>query len=156
MDATDYALRKVVHNKPIVRELDHARQYEMWQWVWMSLGLVLVLIASLWLHVGLLSQRGYAMEALQQERAAEEDLTRRLQLEIQQLRSPKRIEEAAARLHMVAGLSDAIVIPRAMARSRRKASISSHPFGPASRRPTASVGSPSASAAISAPATLSP
>lgn len=124
MDATGYALRKVVHNKPIVRELDQVRQREMWQWVWMGLVLVLVLLFSVWLQVGLLSQRGYGMETLQQERAHEEELTRQLQLEIERLSSPKRIEEyATTRLRMVAPGNDAIVIPRAIAPARPPLSV---------------------------------
>jgi cell division protein FtsL len=123
MDATEYALRKVVHNKPIVREIDEVRQREMWQWVWMGLALVAVLLVSIWLNVGLLWQRGYGMETLQQQRAAEEETTRKLQLEIERLSSPKRIEEAATRLHMVPGLNDAIVIPRAIAPDRPPSSV---------------------------------
>jgi len=124
MDATGYALQKVVHNKAITREVDEARQREMWQWAWMGLILVAVLVACVWLHIGLLWQRGYGMETLQRERAAAEEKTRRLQLEIARLSSGKRIEEfATTRLHMVPGLNDAIVIPRAIAPQRPPSSV---------------------------------
>ncbi len=116
MAATEYALKKVVHNNPIVREVDEVRQREMWQWVWMCGVLVLVLLVSVWLHSGLL-QYGYRMERLQRARAAEEETNRLLRLEIERLSSPKRIEEVAAgRLQMLApGLSDTIVLPRVVA-----------------------------------------
>jgi cell division protein FtsL len=124
MDATGYALQKVVHNKAIIREVDELRQREMWQWAWMGLVLVAVLVACVWLHIGLLWQRGYGMETLQRQRAAEEEKTRQLQLEVARLSSGKRIEEfATTRLHMVPGLNDAIVIPRAIAPQRPPSSV---------------------------------
>ncbi len=116
MAATEYALRKVVRNNPIVREVDEARQREMWQWVWMSGVLVLVLLVSVWLHSGLL-QYGYRMEQLHRARSVEEETNRLLRLDIERLSSPKRIEEAATgRLRMLApGLNDTIVLPRVIA-----------------------------------------
>ena len=53
-------------------------------------------------------------EQLQQEKDAEEELTRQLRLEIETLRSPKRIEAlATTRLHLVAPRQDeAIVLER--------------------------------------------
>ncbi len=113
MPAAEYAVRKVVHNAAIVREVDEVRQREMWQWVWMSVVLVLVLLVSVWLHSGLL-QHGYRMEQLRRARAAEDENARLLRLEIERLSAPKRIEEFATRqLHMVApGLADTIVLPR--------------------------------------------
>ncbi len=125
MDAAAYAVRKVVRNTAIVREVDRVRQREMWQWVWMSVVLVLVLLGSLWLRYDILWQSGYGMEKLQQERAAEEEKTRFLLLELERLGSPKRIEEhAKTRLHMVApGPDDAIVIPRAIVPERPPASV---------------------------------
>jgi cell division protein FtsL len=54
------------------------------------------------------------MERLQKERAVEEETNRRLRLEVEALRSPRRIEEIAIRkLHMVHPARDeAIVIER--------------------------------------------
>jgi len=124
MDATEYALRKVVHNNPIVREVDEVRQREMWQWVWMVVVLVSVLLVSVWLHLGLVDH-GYRMEALQQERAAEEERGRLLRLDIERLSSPRRIEEfATTRLQMIApGLNDAIVLPRVVPPDRPPSSV---------------------------------
>ena len=71
------------------------------------------LLFSAWQHFELL-RHGYQAEQMQRERAAEEETTRRLKLEIETLRSPKRIERLATeRLHLVAPSRDeAIVIER--------------------------------------------
>ena len=64
--------------------------------------LVLVLLFSAWQHFELL-RHGYQIEEMQRERAAEEETGRQLRLEIDTLRSPKRIEALATEpLHLVA------------------------------------------------------
>ena len=87
--------------------------------------LVLVLLFSAWQHFELV-RHGYEMERLQQERASEEEINRHLRLEIETLRSPRRIEEIAIKeLQLVApGRDQAIVIER-VRRRRRPASPSS-------------------------------
>ena len=57
---------------------------------------------------------GYRIEQLQKEKDAEEEMTRQLRLEIETLRSPKRIEPLAiTRLHLVMPKQDeAIVLER--------------------------------------------
>ena len=109
----EYAIRKDVRNNPIVRELDEARQRELWKSVGIAGFLVLVLLFSAWQHFELL-RHGYQVEQLQRERATEEDAARQLKLEIETLRSPKRIEAlATGQLHLVAPTHDeAIVIER--------------------------------------------
>jgi cell division protein FtsL len=111
----EYAIRKDVRNNPIVRELDEARHRELWKSVGMAAFLVLVLLVTAWQHFELL-QHGYEVEEMQRERAVEEDAARQLRLEIETLRSPKRIEMiATGQLHLVAPTSDeAIVIERVM------------------------------------------
>jgi cell division protein FtsL len=111
----EYAIRKDVRNNPIVRELDEARHRELWKSVGMAAFLVLVLLVSAWQHFELL-RHGYEVEEMQRERAVEEDAARQLRLEIETLRSPKRIEMiATGQLHLVAPTSDeAIVIERVM------------------------------------------
>jgi len=96
MSATDfeYAIKKDVRNNPIVRELDEARQRQLWRSVAIGALLVLVLLFSAWQHFELV-QHGYLMERLQQERAAEEEVNRQLKLEIETLRAPGRIENIA-------------------------------------------------------------
>jgi cell division protein FtsL len=115
MTGTDfeYGIKKDVRNNPIVRELDDARQRQLWRSAGIGALLVLVLLFSAWQHYELL-QHGYLMERLQQERAAEEEINRHLKLEIETLRSPRRIEQIAIReLRLVEPKADqAIVIER--------------------------------------------
>ena len=113
MEPFEYAIKKDVRNNPIVREIDLARQRELWQSVSVAVFLVGVLLFSAWQHFELL-RHGYRIERMQQERATEETLSRHLKLEVETLRSPKRIERLATeRLHLVSpGQGDAIVIER--------------------------------------------
>ncbi len=69
-----------------------------------------MLLFSGWQRVELL-RHGYRVEQMQKEREAQEELNRRLRLEIETLRSPKRIEQLAIdRLHLVAPETGAAVI----------------------------------------------
>jgi cell division protein FtsL len=112
-EAFEYAVKKDVRNNPIVREMDQARQRELWSLVGIAGFVVLVLLFSAWQHFELL-QHGYQVEQMQKERAFEEDAARQLRLEIETLRAPKRIEALALRqLHLVAPTrNEAIVIER--------------------------------------------
>jgi cell division protein FtsL len=113
MEAFEYAIKKDVRNNPIVREVDEARQRELWKTIAIAGFLVLVLVVSAWQHFELL-RHGYEVEELQRQRAAEEEISRRLRLEIDTLKSPKRIESlATGQLHLVTPSRDeAIVIER--------------------------------------------
>jgi len=112
----EYAIKKDIRNNPIVREVDEARQRQLWRSVGIGLFLVVVLLFSAWQHFELL-RHGYQIERMQQERAAEEEINRHLRLEIETLRSPKRIEKIATeQLHLVAPpRGQAIVIERVVA-----------------------------------------
>jgi cell division protein FtsL len=114
-EAFEYAVKKDVRNNPIVREMDRARQRELWSLVGIAGFVVLVLLFSAWQHFELL-QHGYQVEQMQKERAFEEDAARQLRLEIETLRSPKRIEALALhQLHLVAPTrNEAIVIERVL------------------------------------------
>jgi cell division protein FtsL len=109
----EYAIKKDVRNNPIVREVDETRQRELWKAVGIAGFLVLAFLFSAWQHFELL-QHGYQIEEMQRQRAAEEEVGRQLRLEIETLRSPKRIEAlATGQLHLVAPSRDeAIVIER--------------------------------------------
>jgi len=115
MEAFEYAIKKDVRNNPIVREMDEARQRELWRSAGVAVFLVLVLLFSAWQHFELL-RHGYQIEEMQRERATEEEAGRRLRLEIDSLRSPARIETLATRqLHLVTPSRDeAIVIERVL------------------------------------------
>jgi cell division protein FtsL len=115
MSATDfeYAIKKDVRNNPIIREVDEARQRQLWRSTVIGGLLVLVLLFSAWQHFELV-RHGYLIEKLQQQRIAEEEINRHLRLEIEALRAPQRIEEVArTRLHLVEPKPDeSIVIER--------------------------------------------
>jgi len=109
----EYAINKDVRNNPIVREVDQARQRQLWRTMGIGLFLVVVLLFSAWQHFELL-RHGYQIERMQQERAAEEDVNRHLRLELETLRAPRRIEKIAIeQLHLVPPAhGQAIVIER--------------------------------------------
>src|SRR5471032_646321 len=101
MEAFEYAIKKDVRNNPIVREVDEARQRELWKSIGIAGFLVIVILVSALQHFELL-RHGYEVEELQRQRAAEEDTARRLRLEIDTLKSPTRIEAlATGQLHLV-------------------------------------------------------
>ena len=111
-ESFEYAIKKDVRNNPIVREVDEARQRELWKSVSVAAFLVLGLLFSAWQHFELL-RHGYQLEELQRQKAAEEETNRQLRLEIETLKSPKRIEALATRQHFVTPSQDeAIVIER--------------------------------------------
>ena len=124
MESFEYAIKKDVRNNPIVREVDEARQRELWKSVGIAGVLVLVLLVSAWQHFELL-RHGYQVEELQRQRVAEEDIARRLRLEIDTLKSPKRIESLATQqLHLVTPSRDeAIVIERVVPAEPPAASV---------------------------------
>jgi cell division protein FtsL len=109
----EYAIKKDIRNNPIVREVDEARQQQLWRSMGIGVFLVAVLLFSAWQHFGLL-RHGYRLEQMQQERATEEEINRQLRLEIETLRAPRRIERIATeQLHLVAPTRDqAIVLER--------------------------------------------
>jgi cell division protein FtsL len=109
----EYAIRKDVRNNPIVREVDEARQRDLWKTVVLFSVVVLVLLFSAWQHFELL-RHGYQVQDLEKQRAAEEETARHLRLEIETLRSPARIERiATTQLHLVVpARGDAMVIER--------------------------------------------
>lgn len=112
-ESFEYAIRKDVKNNPIVREVDEARHRELWRSAGFASLFVVVMLGWAWQQFELL-QHGYRIEQMQREKAAEEDTTRRLRLEIQMLSAPQRIEQMATeQLHLVAPSQDeAIVIER--------------------------------------------
>ena len=109
-EAFEYAIKKDVRNNPIVREVDERRLREQWRSVAIGVLFVGVLLFSGWQRVELL-QHGYRVEQMERERADQEAVNRHLRLEIETLKSPKRIETLATeRLHLVAPAAGAAVI----------------------------------------------
>ena len=90
-----------IRNAPIVRELDTDRRRELTGSLILAVPLVAVLLFSVWQHFELL-QHGYRYEQMRQEHARQQELNRHLQLEIETLRAPARVERVAlGRLGMV-------------------------------------------------------
>jgi len=114
-ESFEYAIKKDVRNNPIVREIDQTRQRELWKSAGIAVFLVLALLFSAWQHFELL-RHGYQIEELQRLRGTEEETARRLRLEIETLKSPKRIERLATeQLHLITPSQDeAIVIERVL------------------------------------------
>jgi cell division protein FtsL len=115
MEAFEYAIKKDVRNNPIVREVDEARQRELWTSGGIAALLVLLVLFSAWQHFELL-RHGYRVEEMQREKGEQEEVGRQYRLEIDTLRSPRRIEALATeQLHLVRPTgADAIVIERAI------------------------------------------
>ena len=109
----EYEIRKDFRNNQIVREVDERRLRDLWQSLGIGVVLVMVLLFSAWQHFELL-RHGYQIEEMQRQKASEEETGRRLRLEIETLKSPKRIEKLATRqLHLVQpSKDDAIVLER--------------------------------------------
>jgi hypothetical protein len=109
----EYAIKKDVRNNPIVREVDEARQRELWRSVGIACFLVIVLLFSGWQRIEL-TRHGYALEVLQKQKAELEERGRHLRLEIEAERSLQDIERRAIQeLRLVAPSDDeAFVIER--------------------------------------------
>jgi cell division protein FtsL len=115
MEAFDYAISKDIRNNQVVREIDHSRQRELWRWAVVGSVLLSLFVYSAWQHFDLL-RHGYRMEQMERGRRQEEEINRRLRLQIQLLRSPQRIAGIATRqLRMVEpAVADAVVLERAV------------------------------------------
>ena len=120
----EYAIKKDVRNNPIVREIDEERQRQLWRTVGISAVLVVVVLFSAWQTLELVLH-GYEVQRLERERASEEETGRRLRLEIETLKSPRRIESIATeQLHLVTPSRDeATVIERVLPADPPAASV---------------------------------
>ena len=108
----EYAIKKDVRNNPIVREVDAARQRQIWRSLWVGGLLVVVVLFSAWQNSELI-QHGYNMQRLQAEYAEQLEINRRLTLDVETLRSPERIERIAREMKLVSPPPDrAVVIER--------------------------------------------
>ena len=72
MEAFEYAIKKDVRNNPIVREVDEARQRELWKSGGVAALLVLLVLFSAWQHFELL-RHGYQVEEMKREKAEQEE-----------------------------------------------------------------------------------
>jgi cell division protein FtsL len=108
----EYAIKKDVRNNPIVREVDEARQRQLWRSLAIGGVLVAVLLFSAWQNFAVV-QHGYDLQKLQTLIEDERAINRHLRLEIESLRSPQRIERMARELDLVApAANQSIVLER--------------------------------------------
>ena len=112
-EAFEYAVRKDVRNNPIIREVDAERQTEMRKSLGLAVLFVIAVMFWTWQHFELV-RHGYRLDEVQRAQAVEEDVARHLRLQVETLRSPKRIETLArGRLNLVTPKrEDATVIER--------------------------------------------
>ena len=134
----EYDIRRDIRNNPIEREIDRVRQRELWRSGGVGVCLVAVLLFSAWQHFELL-RHGYEIEQMEQNRALELELNRHLRLEIETLRSLRRIEQIATEeLNLVAPTpAEAQVIERIAPAPPpdRSVVVSRDSATPAGRRP---------------------
>jgi cell division protein FtsL len=110
----EYAIKKNIRNNPVVRQVDVQQKREFLTTSFLA-GLIMAMgIFAAWQHFQIVTI-GYDTQKLQEARAAEEALNRRLRLEVETLRAPQRIEDLALRkLHMTTPLpKDTLVVERA-------------------------------------------
>ena len=124
MEAFDYAISKDIRNNQVVREIDHSRQRELWRWAVVGAVILSLFVYSAWQHFDLL-RHGYRMEQMERARRQEEEINRRLRLQVHSLRAPQRIAGIAVRqLRMVEPeAADAIVLERAVPADPPSASV---------------------------------
>ena len=96
----EHAIKMDVRNNPIVRELDRARQRELWRWMLVGGALVGVILFSLWQRFSVM-RVATQIESTERELARERELQRKLRLDVERLSAPRRIEQLALRAHMV-------------------------------------------------------
>lgn len=96
----EHAIKMDVRNNPIVRELDRARQRELWRWMLVGGALVGVILFSLWQRFSVM-RVATQIESTERELSKALELQRRLRLDVERLSAPRRIEQLALRAHMV-------------------------------------------------------
>ena len=127
----EYAIKKDIRNNPIVREVDEARQRQLWRTMGIGLFLVVVLLFSAWQHFEML-RHGYQIERMQQERAAEERSTHLRSSRDAARAAPHRADRDRAAAPRRAPPGPGIVIERGTpaAAPRNPSSRPLRPWGP--------------------------
>ena len=120
----EYAIKKDIRNNPVVREIDAQQKRDFLRNIGVALLIVSMGLFAAWQHYNIVQKR-YEIQRIDQVRAAEEAINRKLRLDVEMLRSPQLIERLAVReLGMVApGSKDTLVIERAEARTDEGAMI---------------------------------
>ena len=114
----EYAIKKDIRNNPVVREIDAQQKRDFLRTIGVALMIVATGLFAAWQHYNIVQQR-YEIQRIEQTRAAEEALNRKLRLDVERLRSPQHIERLAlSELQMIAPTAkDTLVVERARADS---------------------------------------
>jgi hypothetical protein len=96
----EHAIKMDVRNNPIVRELDQARQRELWRWMLVGGALVGVILFSLWQRFSVM-RVATQIESTERDLGQAREMHRRLRLDVERLSAPSRIEQLALRHHMI-------------------------------------------------------
>jgi cell division protein FtsL len=122
----EYAIRTDVRNNPIVREVDRDRLREQWRWALVCAMLAIVVLFTAWQQFQLI-RYGYKLEDLREQRATEEQIQRRLRLELEVLGSPRRIGAIATdRLNLVpATPATSVIVERVTTSTPSRALVAS-------------------------------
>jgi cell division protein FtsL len=109
----EYAIKKDIRNNPIVREVDTRQTHEFRRIVGLAACAVGLLLFVVWQHYRMINY-GIEIEKLRVALETEQTVHRKLQLNLDTLRAPQRIEERAAHeLGMVApGPHDTLILER--------------------------------------------
>jgi hypothetical protein len=111
-DPMGFAIAPAIRNHPVAAEVDRGRQREILRWLLLGVVLLGAALFDGWQRYGIVDY-GFKLNTVESERAAEERLGRKLQLEIASLTAPGHIEALAKDMQLVApGPSDAVVIER--------------------------------------------
>jgi cell division protein FtsL len=90
----EYAIKKDVRNNPVVRGVDVQQRRELFRSFLVGAAVVSMVLFSVWQHY-LLIDHSYKVQGKLRERAAEEQLNRRLRLQVETLRAPDIVERRA-------------------------------------------------------------
>ena len=110
----EYAIKQDIRNNPVVREVDVEQKREFIRSLVLGATVVGALLFSAWQHQRMV-QFGRDMERLRSDRAAEEDLNRKLQLNLATKLAPQLLDARARKeLHLIQpSTKDVVVIERA-------------------------------------------
>ena len=96
----EHAIKMDVRNNPIVRELDQARQRELWRWMLVGGAIGAVILFSLWQRFSVM-RVATQIESTDRALLQAKEQQRRLRANVERLSSPARIEPLALKAHMI-------------------------------------------------------
>jgi hypothetical protein len=111
-DPMGFAMSPPIPNRPVAQEVDRGRQREILRWLAVGAIVVAAALFNAVQRQGIVDKT-FNLGKVQTARAVEEARARHLNLQLETLRAPARIENLARQLNFVApGNGDAVVIER--------------------------------------------